>query len=113
MSERFMKNKVTVEVCGKEYVLVTEENEEYVAEIAAYVHEHINETIYRNTRATKLDATVIACLDLCDRNLKLRQANDNMRVQVSEYLDEIAELNKKIAKLGGVETPPQTSFSVQ
>ena len=93
-----MKNKILVEVCDKEYALVTDESEEYVVKIAALVDKQINDTIYRNIRAAKIDAAILACLDLCDRNLKLAESNDNMRMQIAEFIEEIASLKRQLAK---------------
>ena len=92
-----MKNKITVELCDKEYALLSEEPEDYVKSLAVEINKMINETAYKNLRTSKADATVLACLDLCDRNRKLTDNNDNMRKQITMYVDEIAMLNKKLA----------------
>ena len=91
-----MKNKITVELCDKEYSLVTEENENYVQELATEINDMIESMIYQNIRLSKSDATILACLDLCDKNRKLSDNNDNMRKQVAMYIDEIAGLNKRL-----------------
>lgn len=93
-----MKNKVIIEVSGREYTLVSVESEDYVRSIAADVARRIEETQYKSLRVSKQDAAILTCLDLCDENFKLMQNNDNMREQILGYIDEIAELNKKIAR---------------
>ena len=92
-----MKNKITVELCDKEYALLSEEPEDYVISLAAEINQMIEKTAYANLRLSKADATVLTCLDLCDRNRKLTGNNDNMRKQITMYVDEIATLNKKLA----------------
>lgn len=52
---------------------------------------------YNNLRISKADAAVLTCLDLCDKNKKLSENNDNMRKQIMMHVDEIALLNKKLA----------------
>jgi len=92
-----MKNKITIELCDKEYVLLSEEGEDYVKSLAAEINGLIEEITYKNLRTSKADATVLTCLDLCDRNRKLTDNNDNMRKQITMYVDEIAMLNKKVS----------------
>ena len=92
-----MKNKISVELCDKEYSLISEESEDYVKSLAEEINAMIKETAYKNLRTSKSDATVLTCLDLCDRNRKLTANNDNMRRQITMYIDEIAVLNKKLA----------------
>ena len=111
-----MKNKITVELCDKEFSLLSDENEEYVKSLAKEINQLIQETAYKNLRISKSDAAVLTCLDLCDRNRKLTDNNDNMRKTISEYIDEIRELNRKLgayerqktgkgARISNVETP--------
>ena len=92
-----MKNKITIELCDKEYALLSEEPEDYVKSLAKEINQMIQETAYKNLRISKSDAAVLTCLDLCDRNRKLTDNNDNMRKTISEYIDEIRELNRKLA----------------
>jgi len=92
-----MKNKITVELCDKEFSLLSDENEDYVKSLAKEINLMIQETAYKNLRISKSDAAVLTCLDLCDRNRKLTDNNDNMRKTISEYIDEIRELNRKLA----------------
>jgi cell division protein ZapA len=92
-----MKNKITVELCDKEFYLLSDESEEYVNSLVKEINRMIQETAYKNLRISKADAAVLTCLDLCDQNRKLTENNDNMRKTISEYIDEIGELNRKVA----------------
>ena len=92
-----MKNRVVVEICDKEYTLRTDEAEDYYISLAAEVNKMIEEMAYKNIRTSKSDAAVLTCLDLCDKNRKLTDDNDNMRKTISQYLDEIQVLHKKLA----------------
>ena len=92
-----MKNKITVELCDKEYALLSDEHEDYVKSLAEEINKMIQTTAYSNLRISKADATVLTCLDLCDKNRKLTENNDNMRKQIKMYIDEMGELNKKLA----------------
>jgi len=92
-----MKNKVTVELCDKEYSLLSEEPEEYVKSLADEINKMIDEIAYKNMRISKADAAVLTCLNLCDKIRKLAENNDNMRQQITMYIEDIAELSKKLA----------------
>ena len=92
-----MKNKITVELCDKEYSLLWDESEEYVKSLAAEINKMIDTMAYNNLRISKADAAVLTCLDLCDKNRKLTDNNDNMRKQIMMHVDEIAMLNKKLS----------------
>ena len=92
-----MNNKVIVELCDKEYALLSDDPVDYVKSLAEEVNGMIQETAYKNLRISKYDATVLTCLDLCDQIRKLTANNDNMRKQITMYIDEIAMLNKKLA----------------
>ena len=91
------KNKVVVQICDKEYTLLTEEQEAYVKEIAAEVTGMIDATAYKNLRTSRLDAAMIICLDLCDKLRKTNKDNDNMRREIVGYIDDIGKLSKKLS----------------
>jgi len=92
-----MKNKITVELCDKEYALLSDEPEDYVQSLAEEINKMIDEIAYKNLRISKADAAVLTCMNLCDRNRKLADNNDNMRQQITMYIDDIAELTKKLS----------------
>ena len=97
------KNKIVVQICDKEYTLLTEEQENYVKEIAAEITGMIDSTAYKNLRTSKLDAAMITCLDLCDKLHKMTRDNDNMRREIVGYIDDIGKLNKRLAALERLE----------
>ena len=92
-----MKNRIAVDIAGKEFILIAEESEEYVRALAAELNAKIDDTLYRHIRTSRAESAVLVALDLCDENKKLNEANDNLRQQLSEYLEEIASLNRKLA----------------
>ena len=94
-----MKNKIVVQICDKEYTLLTEEHEDYVQSLAVEITKMIDATAYKNLRTSKLDAAMITCLDLCDQNHKLSEDNDNMRREILGYIDDIGKLSKKLTAL--------------
>ena len=91
-----MKNKIAVTLCDKEYSLLWDEPEDYVRALANEMNKMIDHMAFNNMRISKADAAVLTCLDLCDKNKKLTENNDNMRKQIMMHVDEIAMLNKKL-----------------
>ena len=92
-----MKNKITVELCDKEYSLLWDESEDYVKSLAAEMNKMIDNMAFNNMRISKADAAVLTCLDLCDKNRKLIENNDNMRKEAMRQSDVIEGLYKKLA----------------
>lgn len=64
-----MINTVLVEIAGREYQLRTDEDPEYVAELANFVTVKVLE-IKRDTGASALDCATMAALDIADRYFK-------------------------------------------
>ena len=93
-----MKNRLLVEIGGREFALRTDESEEYMKSVATDVNQMINDIVLKSMRMSKNDAALLICLELCDNNKKLSEANDNMRKQMSEYIDEINRLKKYLTR---------------
>ncbi|NLV87070.1 MAG: cell division protein ZapA [Clostridiales bacterium] len=64
-----MTNTVLVEIAGREYQLRTDEDPEYVAELANFVTVKVLE-IKRDSNASALDCATMAALDIADRYFK-------------------------------------------
>ncbi len=64
-----MMKDVTVEIAGREYTLKTDEDPEYVRELASLVTVKILE-IKRDSGASALDCATMTALDMADRYLK-------------------------------------------
>ena len=79
--------------------MLAEEQEDYVNALANEVTKMIDAAAYKNLRTSKFDAAMITCLELCDRNHKLSEDNDNMRREILGYIDDIGKLSKKLSAL--------------
>lgn len=67
-----MMKDITIEIAGREYQLKTDEDPEYVRELANFVTVKILE-IKRDSGASALDCATMAALDMADRYLKEQQ----------------------------------------
>jgi len=70
-----MIKDVTVEIAGRDYQLKTDEDAEYVHELANFVTVKILE-IKRDSGASALDCATMAALDMADRYLKELQKKE-------------------------------------
>ena len=93
-----MKNRVIVEIGGREFALIADESESYMKSIAIEVNKMINEAVHKSIRTSRNDAALLICLELCDKNKKLSEVNDNMRKQIAEYIEENDRLKRSIIR---------------
>lgn len=83
-----MLNKVKVVICGKDYVLQTEEPPSYVYGLAKILEKRLNGICASNSSVSAYSAAIMVALSTLD-DLSKSQANlDNIRMQAKEYVDE-------------------------
>lgn len=82
------KNRVKVMILGSEYVILTEDPEQQIQEMASEVESQINSFIESSPGLSSSMATVLAALNFCDGKIKAEQSVDNLREQIKEYLHE-------------------------
>jgi cell division protein ZapA len=75
-------------ICGKEYMLQTEESPNYVYSLAKLLEKKINDIAAGSTSISPHCAAVMVALSTLD-DLSKSQANvENIRTQAKEYVDE-------------------------
>lgn len=83
--------KVKVTICGKEYTLITREDESYVLDLAKKINKAVDD-IQRDTPSLNVaSALSLACLDFADDLAKQQQSCDNLRAQIRDYVNEAGE----------------------
>jgi cell division protein ZapA len=92
-------NKVKVHVCGKEYSLQTTESPAYVNEIARQLDKKINEMMNSNDTISSTTAAVLVGLGLIDDSLKTNSDIDNIRTQITSYVEEAATARLEVEKM--------------
>ncbi len=85
-----MINKVRIEIGGSTYMISTAEPEEYVTKLAFEVDEQIRDMQEKNQNLSINEALVLCALSYIDSYKKSEQSCDNMRSQVTEYLEDAA-----------------------
>ncbi len=83
-----MLNRVKVIICGREYMLQTEEAPSYVYNLAKLLERQITEIIENSPRASIHSASVMVALSTMDELSKMTANVESIRAQVKEYVDE-------------------------
>ena len=90
------KNRVQVRIGGASYTIVTEDDEEYVENIALSVDSDINAVCNANPSLLVTQAAVLVALDQADACKKATASSDNLRVQIKDYLEESARARMEV-----------------
>ena len=97
-----MKSKVTVNIAGSPYTLVTTEDSAYVEEVAAQVGQMMT-AVMQQSRVSALDAAVLTAVNAVDSALKEQQVSESLRAQLKDEMtkvkNELAEARREIKRL--------------
>lgn len=85
------KNKVKVTIAGSEYILTTEDDPEYTANLAAQVNDKIAEILSSSSRLSVTQAAILCSLDYADAAKRVEESADNLRSQIQDYLEDAAK----------------------
>lgn len=99
-------NTVTLNICGTDYVVTTDETPGYMQELAAQLDTRIRNVMNSNDRISMVMATVMTALMQADEAKKAAQSADNLRKQLKTFFDdnnrtrlESDSLRREIAQL--------------
>ena len=93
-----MANRVTMNICGQEYVLVAEESAGYMEKVGAMVDKKMAE-LMSSAHIGRSDAAVLAAVNMADELLKAQENADNLRRQLKSYLDEASRAKNEASEL--------------
>ena len=93
-----VKNRITVEVLGQEYNLLSTEDPLYVRYIADVVDEELRKSAV-DGRLSMLRASVLHCLRVTDRCEKAEDTTESLRTQLKSSLDEVQKLRLEVEEL--------------
>ncbi len=92
-----MENRITVNICGTDYTLLTEENPAYMQKVAALVDKKMG-ALLANARISRTDAAVMAAMTIADEMAKQLSGTENLRGQLKDYLDEAAKAKNELSE---------------
>jgi len=77
------KQKITVNVAGRPYTLVSSDPPEYVRRVAEYVDRKLSETA-TVTNLASAQVAVLTCFQLADELMKAQDENTHLRRQMEK-----------------------------
>ncbi len=80
--------KVTLNICGTDYVVTTDEEPGYMQELGATVDTRIRNFMNNNERTSLVMAAVMTALTQADEAKKAVQSADNLRKQLKSFFDD-------------------------
>ncbi len=93
-----MANRVVVNICGEDYTLVAEETPAYMEQIGSYVDGKLAEVL-DSSHVGRTDAAVLTALNIADELFKAKSADEQLRRQIKESLDEAGRAQTEISEL--------------
>ena len=93
-----MANRVTMSICGTEYILVAEADAAYMEKIGSMVDAEMQK-LMDSAHMSRDAAAVLAAVNLADQLTKAQEGAENLRRQVKTYLDEASRAKNEAAEL--------------
>ena len=91
-----MNNKVKVTIAGKNYVLNTDETERYTRMLAGKLDKDLDQVMQSDDTIGLTDSVILTALDYLDQYKKASDDADNLRGQLTTYIDESNKLSSKL-----------------
>jgi len=93
-----MNNRVTVTIAGNTYALLAAEDEVYMRTVADYVDKALRQTM-EESKLAMVDCAILTAMNIADERLKEKEAGENLRLQIKELLEEVAQLKRENSEL--------------
>ena len=93
-----MENKkVEVKINNAEYVLLTNEPEEYVQRVALLVNKRMTQLLEGNRTLSTAMAAVLTAINIADDLLKSEEIQDNLRSELKRYMEDAGSSSEELA----------------
>lgn len=92
-----MQNRITVTIGNQTYTILAEEDSLYMQRIAAYVNEELNRVMNKGN-LSMADGAVLTAMNIADSFYKEREAADNLRKQLKEYLEDSSRIKNELSE---------------
>ncbi|MBQ9993636.1 MAG: cell division protein ZapA [Clostridia bacterium] len=83
-----MINKVKLNICGTDYYIASEDDENYIRVVGEEVDKRMNDMLNDNQRVSTTMAAVLCALSYADECRKANDTSDNLRAQIKDYLED-------------------------
>lgn len=86
-------------ICGSDYILVSEDSESYMHLVGEKVDEKLSEVLTKNPKLSVSMAAVLSSLEFCDEVMKTQEKFESLKSQMKEYVGENAQIQIKCKNL--------------
>ncbi len=91
---------VEIKIMGQTYTVKTDTEEDYIQEVARYVHEKMDEVLKKTKSVSTLNVAILTALNIADDLLKEREKRRGLLQEVEKKSKDLAE--KIDIKIGGI-----------
>lgn len=84
---------------GKRFTVITDESEVYMRKLTEKLDTRLRSIASSNPQLDRDSVAILASLDYCDEENKLREQLSDVKIQISEYLENVVELHREIDAL--------------
>jgi len=93
--ENSEKRRVRLTICGVDYVLLCEKDDEYMRDLGAQLHEAMTRMLRENGRVSATQAAVLCALEAMDEAREAQTTAENLRARIQDYLEDAAQMKKE------------------
>ena len=86
-------------ICGSDYILVSEDSESYMHLVGEKVDEKLSEVLTKNPKLSVSMAAVLSSLEFCDEVMKTQEKFESLKSQMTKYVGENAQIQIKCKNL--------------
>ena len=94
-----MRNKILMRICGKEYMVVGKESDEYMQKVSLYIDKKMTEIVKNNSKLSTAQAAVLTAINVADDHFKTLEAYTVMENDYSKNVVETGRLKKEREEL--------------
>ena len=91
-----MKERYTIQICGMELNLLSEESEEYVLALAKKIDQQINGITTSRKYCSKTEAALVCALGYLDSKIKTQAELDELKEQIEDLQRDNLRLSKAL-----------------
>ena len=90
------KKTVNIKICGNSYPIITEDEPEYVEELAESIDKEMKQISQEAPSLSTTQCAVLVALDNADDSKKATASADNLRAQIKDYLEDSARARMEV-----------------
>lgn len=91
-----MQNRITVNILGRTYTLISEDDPEYVQRCAAHVDKVMKDTAAPTL--SQVDCAVLSALNIADELYREKAREEELRRELMDLMNEAGALNVQLSE---------------